>query len=486
MGPVFDHSQLRRFLADPSSWRVLVVGAGKSGRAVLCLLHKLGARVRLTDLAPASEMDKPFAGWIKENGIAWEHGGHKLETFLQAHLIVVSPGVSLEISCLKKAGEKGIPIIGELGFAYLFLDGLPVIGVTGTNGKTTVTNMLAALFKEAGRKVFVGGNIGRPLSEYLLEVTDNIRSALRAELAVLEISSYQLETAGSFRPDLGILLNISPDHLDRYDSYNDYAETKFSLFANQHVGDRALLNLDDPEIRKRMSGFPGQGEKFYWGNRLQGRQGACLYDEEVVLTFADRSEEYRLPESLQSSPCRENTMAAVLAARLAGCPPEAITKGLASFKPSAHRITRVAEIDGVVFYDDSKATNIGAVQSALAGMDRPVILIAGGRDKGGDYRLLAPLIQEKVKFLFLIGEAREKMARALDQVVSIQMAGDLQEGVYRAVEAAVPGDAVLLSPACASFDMYRDYIERGLHFQEIINSIESQAGKPKAPERLTN
>lgn len=471
MENIFDRNRLKRFAADPSSWTVLVIGAGKSGQAAARFLHQSGTRVKLSDSAPESEMDKEFASWLRAEGIEWEHGGHKPETFLSADLIIVSPGVPLDIPVLKKAEEKEIPVIGELGFASLFLD-LPVIGVTGTNGKTTVTNMLAALFRAGGKEVFVGGNIGRPLSEYLLETTAMVNPPSReAELAVLEISSYQLETAGTFRPDIGVLLNISPDHLDRYDSYDAYAEAKFLLFANQLAGDKAVFNLDDPEICKRVSLSSGGGDRFYCSSRLEGGEGASWQDGEIVLFLEGGSEVYRVPEMLRSSPNRENAAAAVLAARLAGCPAEAIENGLASFVPAAHRLTRVAEIDGVSFYDDSKATNIGAVKSALAGMDRPVILIAGGRDKGGDYNLLAPLIGEKVKLLLLIGEAREKMANVLIEAADLQLADSLQDAVSRAVEVAVPGDAVLLSPACASFDMYGSYTERGLHFQETVEGL---------------
>ncbi|MFP3983771.1 MAG: UDP-N-acetylmuramoyl-L-alanine--D-glutamate ligase [Desulfurivibrionaceae bacterium] len=471
MENIFDRSRFKKFAADPSSWTVLVVGAGKSGQAAARFLHQLGARVKLSDSAPESEMDKEFAVWLRAEGIEREHGGHKPETFLSADLIIVSPGVPLDIPSLEKAEEKGIPVIGELGFASLFLD-LPVIGVTGTNGKTTVTNMLAALFRAAGREVFVGGNIGRPLSEYLLESTDTVnRTGRQAELAILEISSYQLETAGFFRPDIGVLLNISPDHLDRYDSYEAYAEAKFLLFANQVAGDKAVLNLDDPEICKRVDVSSEEGDIFYYSSRLDGGESASWQDGEIVLSWEGGSEVYSLPEVLRSSPNRENAVAAVLAARLAGCPAGTVEEGLASFIPEAHRLTRVAEIDGVFFYDDSKATNIGAVKSALAGMDRPVILIAGGRDKGGDYNLLAPLIGEKVKLLLLIGESRGKMASALTDAVDLQLADSLQDAVSRATEAAAPGDAVLLSPACASFDMYGSYAERGLHFQETVNGL---------------
>ncbi len=470
MNPPFRSNQLQQLLAEPSRWRVVVVGGGKSGETAVRFLHRLGFQVCLSDSAPASEMDNAFASWLRNSEIRWESGSHTSATFLESHLIIVSPGVPLDIPCLEEARSAGIPIIGEMGFASLFLN-LPVIAVTGTNGKTTVTNMLASLFKAAGKKVFVGGNIGRPLTEYLLESYDGAVMRGWADFAVLEVSSYQLETAGGFRPDIGILLNISPDHLDRYDSYNSYAEAKLLLFANQQRGDKVLLNMDDPEILRFVDVSSVRGEKYILERCPGRRNSACWRKDEVRLFLGDQAEHYWLPELLQTSPNRENAAAAVLASRLAGCPPEAVVDGLSSFRPPPHRISLVAEIDGVIFYDDSKATNIGAVQSALAGMERPVILIAGGRDKGGDYGLLAPLVREKVKLLVLTGEAGEKIAGALDDQVDIQMAGDMEEAVCRAVEAAVPGDAVLLSPACSSFDMYKGYAERGLHFQEIVRRM---------------
>lgn len=455
---------------DPSSCRVLVVGSGKSGFAALRFLHGLGAGVSLSDAAPPSALGPELLDWLAEKGVNYETGGHSAKMFAGADLIVVSPGVPLEIEALAKARRAGIGIIGEMGLAAAFLD-RPMVAVSGTNGKSTVTELIGHLLRAADREVFVGGNLGTPLCEYLL-------GGQREEMVVVEVSSFQLDSVGRFRPSVAVLLNISPDHLDRYASFAAYGDAKMVLFADQEAGDVAIVNGDDPEILGRLATMGGRGRRYLFSREKDVRPGAGCRDGEIVVDLGQGGKEeiYRLPDTLAASPNRENAMAAILAARLAGCPSGRVQEGLAGFTTLPHRLTLVAEIGGVAYYDDSKATNIGAVRSALAGMTRPVILIAGGRDKGGDYRLLTDMVRARVKHLLVIGEAKEKIGSSLADEVKIEMPAGLEEAVRRAAELAEPGDAVLLSPACASFDMFQSYGHRGEVFAREVRRLAGKKG----------
>lgn len=458
---------LKDFIASPVSRRVVVVGSGKSGFAAMKFLRKLGCRVALSEKAAEESLDPRLLGWLRERNIYYETGGHRLETFLDADLIVISPGVPLEMAELVAAREKGIEIVGELGLGAAYLQ-IPIVAVTGTNGKTTVTKLIGELLEGAGRKVFVGGNIGTPLIDYLLGEQD-------AEIAVLEVSSYQLDTVLRFRPDVAVLLNISPDHLDRYASYDDYAAAKMKIFASQQSEDIAIVNADDQEIASRLEASPLAAHTLWFGQELAGRPGAVARGEEIVLQgMFSHEEKFSLPPELVKSPNRENALAATLAARVLACPDEVINRVLKEFRRPAHRLALVTEINGVAYYDDSKATNVGAVRSALEGMTRPVILIAGGRDKGGDYLYLEESVRAKVKKMILIGEAKDKMAAAFAGMTAIELADNLEEAVVKAADSALSGDAVLLSPACASFDMFKSYAERGEKFQRAVWMLSSR------------
>lgn len=457
---------LHSLIKEPARCTSVVVGSGKSGFAALKFLHRLGSKVFLSESGRKETVSDTVLSWLAQKNVGFETGEHSEKVFLDADLIVVSPGVPLDIKVLRSARKAGKEIIGEFGLAAAFID-IPMVAVTGTNGKTTVTELIGELFKAAEKKVFVGGNIGTPLTDYLLEKN-------QAEVAVVEVSSYQLDTAGDFDPKVAVLLNISPDHLDRYPSYEGYAASKMKIFSRQKKGDAVIVNGDDTFLMEQLAQNKSRAERFFFA-RDNDKAGARIEGGEIVLTqISTGDERYTIPQSLQFSPNRENAMAAVLAARLAGCPQGAIAKGLLSFKPLEHRLTKVAEIDGVEYFDDSKATNIGAVESALMGMDKPVILIAGGRDKGGDYRLLAKQIRSKVKKMVLIGEAKEKIARALADEASIEMAESLDEAVRKASHAAHSGDVVLLSPACASFDMFNSYAERGELFQQAVKQLQDK------------
>ncbi|OGR00280.1 MAG: UDP-N-acetylmuramoylalanine--D-glutamate ligase [Deltaproteobacteria bacterium RIFOXYD12_FULL_55_16] len=459
---------------------VVVVGLGKSGVSAVRFLLKLGVKISVSEGGRAESLEGDLGCWLAEKGVFVETGGHTAELLTSADCLLVSPGVPLGIAPLVAARQKGIPVIGELALAKDFLKA-PVVAVTGTNGKSTVTTLIGDLLRGSGRKAFVGGNIGIPLAEYLAGPQD-------CEVVVLEVSSFQLDSAGEFRPQVGVLLNITPDHLDRYASYEAYVEAKISLFKNQQPGDVAVLNGDDPAIAGWLAG--GAERKSPWPVRAEirqysscGRSGvtASVSGTRVRLATQDApgkmAEEYELAGTpLAQAPNSENAMAAILAVRAMGCSPADIRKSLAAFTPLPHRLALVAEIDGISYYDDSKATNVGAVYSALGGMQQPVVLIAGGRDKGGGYEMLLPLVREKVRGMVLIGEAKEEMAKAFAGLTRIAFAGEMPEAVQLAGTMAQKGDAVLLSPACASFDMFSSYSHRGEVFTQAVSRIKQQEG----------
>lgn len=457
---------------------VVVVGLGKSGVSAVRFLLNLGVKISVSEGGRQENLEGDLVRWLKEKGVAVETGGHTSELLTSADCILVSPGIPLGIAPLAAAREKGIPVVGELALAKDFLKG-QVVAVTGTNGKSTVTTLIGDLLRGSGKTVFVGGNLGTPLADYLA-------GPQNCEAVVLEVSSFQLDSAGEFRPQVGVLLNITPDHLDRYASYEAYVDSKMSLFKNQQPGDVAVLNGDDPVIAgwlareaERTSPWSLPGDIRRYGSCGAAGMAACLSGTRVRIAQVDKagkqSEEYELAgNSLAQAPNSENAMAAILAARGMGCTQVAIANSLAGFAPLPHRLALVAEIDGISYYDDSKATNVGAVFSALGGMQQPVVLIAGGRDKGGGYEMLLPLVRDKVRAMVLIGEAREEMAATFAKATRIAFAAEMDEAVRLAGTMAEKGDAVLLSPACASFDMFKSYSHRGEMFAQAVRRLSKE------------
>jgi UDP-N-acetylmuramoylalanine--D-glutamate ligase len=453
---------------------VLIAGLGKTGQAAARFFLQHGARVSLSDASPQKSLPPGFLSWITDNRISCETGGHSSRFFTGADLVFVSPGIPLSLEVLAEARKRNIPVTGELAVAARFMK-TPAIAVTGTNGKTTVATLLGEILQASRGKVFVGGNIGTPLLEYCSGPQD-------AATVVAEVSSFQLDTGGGAAGipfKTAILLNISPDHLERYTSFASYAESKFTIFAAQGPDDFAILNSDDPEIMSRNNLWP-QSRTFFFGHQLADRAGASIVGSAIHLQNSSgaalpdkmHGEIYELGgTSLTSTPNRQNAAAAILGARLMGYNAADVRLGLASFKPLAHRMTLVAQINGVSYIDDSKATNVGAVYSALESLDQPVILIAGGRDKGGDYTLLNELVLQKVRRMVLIGEAQDAMARAFLAFTEVELCPTLAEAVRLAAHLAVPGDAVLLSPACASFDMFNSYAERGDVFRKAVLAL---------------
>lgn len=432
--------------------------------AAVRYLHAAGMQVLVSESAPTEKLNKDDLIMLKELGVRLETGRHTPDFFAGADLVVPSPGVPLDLPMFDHLRDTGVRIIGELALAAGRINH-PVVAVTGSNGKTTVTSLIGHLMAKAGRKVFVGGNIGTPILAYLQGGQD-------AEAVVLELSSFQLEIGGGFRPDTGILLNISPDHLDRHGSMARYAAAKKMLFAHQKSGDTAILSTDDPLLQAKPPG--GASTLLRFGLR---RDADARVTEQGVMLAASLSEtgaeEYfdLAGTSLSSLVNRLNGAAAILAARIHGCPADAIRAGLGDFQPPPHRMALVEVVNGVRYIDDSKGTNIGAVEAALASSGTRVILIAGGRDKGSDFSLLAPAVQSHVKHLILLGEAAARMQDALGSRVPTSRVATMEEAVRAAAESAEAGDTVLLSPGCASFDMFTGYAQRGDVFRQAVRSL---------------
>jgi UDP-N-acetylmuramoylalanine--D-glutamate ligase len=448
-------------MSKEASEKTLVVGLGKSGLAVCALLLTRGAVVTATDLRPRSEFQGALDG-IEKAGCSLHLGSHRLEDFLGADRIVVSPGVPLDIEPLEEARRRGIEIVGELEWSCRQIS-LPVIAVTGTNGKTTTTALIGEILKIGGRRPFVGGNIGTPLSQWIL-------SGEQADVMVLELSSFQLDSASTFRPDVGVLLNITEDHLDRYESFKAYADSKFSLFRRQRNSDFAIINGGDPVCRERIGRAPGKLLTFGGSNPAANavvENGAVKVSVPGRAQFEISLERTRLP-GLHN---RENIMAACLAATCMEIGPGPIQAAIEEFGGFPHRLEWVGRWKGIDFYDDSKATNVGAAVKALEGFDRPVLLLLGGRDKLGAYQPLIEPLTARGKMVFAFGEAGPRIYGELSGKVRIGLYSDLASAFQDAVGLASPGDVVLLSPACASFDRYESYAHRGDHFKKLVAEL---------------
>lgn len=451
-----------------------ILGLGVAGRATVRFLLDQGLRLKVSDLRPQQEveLEEPgFLDFLAQHGVYSEFGSHGSDFLDGLDVLVPAPGVPLQSPLIVEARKQEIPLAGELALAAGHF-AAPVIAITGSNGKTTVTGLIGHLLQTAGKNPFVGGNIGTPLLEYCLD-------QVRYDWVVLELSSFQLDLAGSFRPEIGILLNITPDHLDRHGSLQAYANAKMQLFAAQHEADAAILGCDDALVAQIRLNAGVQ--RLCFGTD----EGAACRVEEEGVRLRLGAEEFFFPlggTKLASSVNRLNAAAAILAAKLAGCSNEAIAQGLADFEPPAHRMAEVAVINGVRYIDDSKATNIGALAAALSACPAQVVLIAGGRDKGGDYGLLREIVSRKLRHLVLIGEAAPLMEKALAKLVTCERAADLAQAVQAASAAARPGDTVLLAPGCSSFDMFSGYAERGNFFSRAVLALQQRSGAPQTAE----
>ena len=446
--------------------RVLVVGLGKSGKSAALFLRDRGARVTVSDVRSAEALAGEIPALL-DAGIMVETGGHGLLTFRRQDLIVVSPGVPCDTPELKQVRAFGLPIIGELELASRFLQG-QIVAITGSNGKTTTTALLGKIFAGAGGPTLVGGNIGTPVIDLIAKSTPQTTS-------VLEVSSFQLETVAEFRPHIAVVLNITQDHLDRHGSFENYAAMKARITAQQTPEDFFVLNAEDKPTQ--MLAAQTKAQVFWFSGRRAIKQGAFVHGESVVFLPREGAKpEPVMPLAeipLKGAHNVENILAAVCAARLGGVSSESIRASVAGFKAVEHRLEFVATVRGVAFFNDSKATNVDATKKALEAFPGGVHLILGGKDKNSDYTELADLIRARVKTVYTIGSAAEKIERHLAGVVKIVSAGTLDAAVRQAAQSAVPGDVVLLAPACASFDQFTSYEHRGRVFKELVQGLAS-------------
>ena len=441
--------------------KILVVGLGKSGLAAALFLRRKGAQVTVSDARSAEVLAKDIPALLEE-GIMVEAGGHGLLTFRRQDLIVVSPGVPLDTPELAQVRNFGLPIIGELELAARFLKG-KILAITGSNGKTTTTTLCGEILRAGNLPVQVGGNIGVPVIALVDSSRDDTWS-------VLEVSSFQLETIEQFHPQIAAILNVTPDHLDRHGTFENYVAAKERIFMNQTAEGALILNADD-DVASRAAARAKSRVLWFSGKRVV-RQGAFVHEGAIVF----RPSEQSTPEfivKLESIHLRgqhnvENVLAAVCASRLAGVAPEAIRSAIENFHAVEHRLEFVVNINGVDYFNDSKATNVDAAIKAIAAFPSGIHLILGGKDKNSDYRLMRPLLQERVRAVYTIGAAAEKIITHIEGAVPIVNAGTLDHAVAKAAEAAQPGEVVLLAPACSSFDQFDNYEHRGQVFKDLV------------------
>lgn len=458
--------------------KVLVVGLGRSGLAAALFLRRQGAQVTVSDVRSAEALAGEIPALLEE-GIMVETGGHGLLTFRRQDLIVVSPGVPQDTPELVQVRKFGLPVIGELELAARFLKG-KILAVTGSNGKTTTTTLLGEILREAGYKTLVGGNIGVPVVELIDQSTDESWS-------VLEVSSFQLETTAEFHPNVSVILNITPDHLDRHGSFENYARAKERIMAAQTVQDVVVLNADNERAAQAAT---RSAARVYWFSIEHSVGQGAWIDQGHVVYRAARDAEIEPVIPLSRIPLKgehnvENVLAAVCAARQAGAPADAIGRAIENFKAVEHRLEFVATVNGVDFYNDSKATNVDATAKAVASFPSGIHLILGGKDKNSDYTELAELLRERVRAVYTIGAAADKIESQLRGVVSIHSCIALDRAVSAAASAARPGEIVLLAPACASFDQFENYEQRGRIFKELVAEQRGYATSPVAHERRT-
>jgi UDP-N-acetylmuramoylalanine--D-glutamate ligase len=451
---------------DLANKRVLVVGLGKSGVASALFLKKHGARVTVSDAKPEDQLRSEIP-LLLDHGITVETGGHGDRTFRGQDLIVVSPGVPVDAPHLVQARALGEPVIGEIELAARFLPG-PIVAITGSNGKTTTTTLVGEILGAGGLPTVVGGNIGTPAISLVERATANT-------WAVLEVSSFQLETVQTFRPRIAVILNITPDHLDRHRTFEAYAGAKARIFENQQSDDFAVLNEDDPacvNLAKRVN-----AQLFWFSRQKEVQRGAWLSGGRILFRDAARQQEIMLVADipLKGAHNVENALAGVCVGMLVGSSPERIREAIRNFKAVEHRLEFVARIRNVDYYNDSKATNVDATIKALESFPANIHLILGGKDKGSDYSVLNDLLRRRVKRVYTIGAAAAKIESQIKEAADIFHAETLEKAIRRAAQDAKPNDIVLLAPACASFDQFDSYEHRGKVFKDVVKSLEDRA-----------
>ncbi len=433
--------------------RFLVVGLGVTGVETSRFLRSKGALVKATDSREAGELG-PAVEKLAEGGMEIRCETHAPELFEWADTIVLSPGVRFDLPEIRDARIAGKTVISEIELAWNFIS-KPVIGITGTNGKTTTTSLLSEMLRRSGMKVFTGGNIGTPLIS-VAEKDDEY------DFLLLELSSFQLQGIRDFTPHVAVILNISPNHLDHHSSMQEYEAAKLGLFANQRENDWAVFNADDPAVLKGSDSF--RAKKISFGTGLEETDVYCSKDD---IVFGELSF-YLRNSALVGEHNKENIMAAVAVAGVLGCQRDPVQQSIDEFRPLPHRMEFVLTVRGVDVYNDSKSTTPFATLRAIESLPSPIILVAGGKDKGIDYDCLKDAVASKVKTLVLIGETREKMRTQLGDLAQTICAGSLKEAMQSAFELSRAGDTLLLSPGCSSFDMFSSYEERGNLFKEIV------------------
>jgi UDP-N-acetylmuramoylalanine--D-glutamate ligase len=446
---------------DFTGKKIVIIGMGKTGIATARFLGKQGAKVIVTDEKPSDQWSGEFKQIAQEKWL--EIGNSSTRILTGACIVVPSPGVPPDNAILVEALNKNIPVISEIELAYLVLK-VPLIAVTGTNGKTTTATLLSEILKCSGKKVFVGGNIGTPLIEYA-------ESSQKDDFIVAEISSFQLQWIKKFRPYIALLLNITCDHINYHGSFAEYRRIKTRIFSNQTKEDFAILNAADPQQEDIDRIINAQVVKF--SSKRVLKKGIFINKKNMIFRMPDANEE-QYPLSIINLPGLhnvENVMAAIMAARFCGCGQEDIIAAVAAFRGLPHRIEFVDEKNSIKFFDDSKGTNVGSVARALETFAKPVILLLGGRDKNGDFESLKPLLKAKAKKVILFGEARNRIASLIGEDVPILKETRLRGAIEGAYKDAQSGDVILLSPGCASFDEFANYKERGNFFKDVVRNL---------------
>jgi len=445
--------------------RVLVIGLARTGVSTALFCSARGASVTATDIRSEAEIGQPIPQLLAA-GVSLELGGHREEVVRNKDLIITSPGVPADVPLLDFARAEGVKIWSEIELAARFLKGR-LVGITGSNGKTTTTSLIEHILSTAGLPTILAGNIGTPLISVVERTSD-------ATITVAELSSFQLELIETFRPNISVFLNLTPDHLDRHGTLDAYGGAKARIFQNQTEADSAVLNADDPATRPYAPTRP----HVYWFSRKQRvAQGAFIRENNLVFRI-DGKDEFVMSLrdiSLPGAHNVENVLAAVAAARLAGADAASIANGVRSFAGVEHRLEFVSEIGGVRYYNDSKATNVDATLKALDAFPGRILIVLGGKDKGSDYTLLQKSLREKAILALLIGAAAEKIEKQITGSVAIEQAGTIERAVEIAAHAVRPGDIVLLAPACASFDQFQNYEHRGRVFKDLVHQLERQA-----------
>ena len=454
--------------------KVLVVGLARTGVSVARFLLERKARVVCTDLQPAETLGRDVHS-LAGQGCLLRLGEHRQEDFLDSELIVVSPGVPLSLPEFEEARAAGIEVIGDVELFFRFASS-PMVAVTGTNGKTTTVSLIHHILRVSGIHHWAGGNIGQPLTGFLLNGSEN-RESEHPKLILAELSSFQLEAIAQFRPWIAAWTNLSEDHLDRYPDMEAYARAKARIFKNQTAEDFAVVPYHDPWLERFRNGLNARCLRF--GVSGDSQPEICLLEGRIRLRMGEGEPEEFYETERMRLPGRhnlENTLVAVAVSRLCGARPASVQEAMESFEGLEHRLEFVGEKGGVGFYNDSKATTVTSVIRALESFDRSVLLLAGGKDKGGAFSPLCEPVSRHVRKLFLFGEAAARMEEELANVCEVERVADLVEAVRKAWQSARPGEVVLLSPACSSFDMFRDYEERGETFKRAAREVMEQGG----------